>query len=133
MCQSKGFDGIEPDNIDGYDNDTGFPLTASDQLEFNRWLAAEAHARGLSIGLKNDPDQATLLLGDFDWALTEDYFAEGWCGQMALFVAAGKPVFAAEYTDNWGSSTSFCDQANSMNFNAILKRRDLDAFVVPCR
>ena len=26
QCASKGFDGIEPDNIDGYTNDTGFPL-----------------------------------------------------------------------------------------------------------
>jgi hypothetical protein len=28
MCASKGFDAIEPDNIDGYSNQTGFPLTA---------------------------------------------------------------------------------------------------------
>src|SRR5258707_827208 len=27
VCKSKGFDGLEPDNIDGYTNDTGFPLT----------------------------------------------------------------------------------------------------------
>ena len=52
---------------------------------------------------------------------------------MALFVAAGKAVFASEYTDNWGRNTSFCDQANSMNFNAILKPRGLDSSVVPCR
>ena len=108
-------------------------MTASNQLEFNRWLAAEAHARGLSIGLENDPDQAPQLLGDFDWALTEDCFAEGWCGQVALFVAAGKAVFAAEYSDKWGSDTSFCAQANSRDFNAILKHRDLGSFVVPCR
>ena len=30
---------------------------AADQLRFNRFLAAAAHARGLSIGLKNDLDQ----------------------------------------------------------------------------
>ena len=57
LCRSKGFDGIELDNVDGYQNDTGFPLTASDQLTFNRALAASAHARGLSVGLKNDLDQ----------------------------------------------------------------------------
>ena len=27
MCEEKGFDGVEPDNVDGYLNDTGFPLT----------------------------------------------------------------------------------------------------------
>jgi len=36
-CKNKGFDGIEPDNVDGYLNDTGFDLTATDQLEFNSW------------------------------------------------------------------------------------------------
>jgi len=69
LCRSKGFDGIELDNVDGYQNDTGFPLTASDQLTFNRALAASAHARGLSVGLKNDLDQVVDLVGSFDWAL----------------------------------------------------------------
>ncbi|HSR32659.1 MAG TPA: endo alpha-1,4 polygalactosaminidase, partial [Anaerolineae bacterium] len=44
QCQAKGFDGIEPDNIDGYTNDTGFPLTYQDQLDYNIWLANETHA-----------------------------------------------------------------------------------------
>ena len=61
-CKAKGFDGVDPDNVDGYANDTGFPLTADDQLRFNRWLAAEAHARGLLVMLKNDGDQAAELV-----------------------------------------------------------------------
>mgnify|MGYP006136840817 CR=1 FL=1 len=36
-CKNKRFDGIEPDNVDGYLNDTGFDLTATDQLEFYSW------------------------------------------------------------------------------------------------
>ncbi len=62
LCQAKGFDAVEPDNIDGYqvDGGTGFPLTAGDQLRYNRWIAAEAHCRGLSIGLKNDSDMRTI-------------------------------------------------------------------------
>ena len=27
LCAAKGFDGIEPDNIEVHDNDSGFPLT----------------------------------------------------------------------------------------------------------
>lgn len=30
MCARKGFDAVEPDNIDGYTNETGFPLTYED-------------------------------------------------------------------------------------------------------
>ncbi len=133
LCAEKGFDGLEPDNIDGYTSDTGFPLTAEDQLAFNIWLANEAHARGLSIGLKNDGDQAEALLPYFDWALTEDCVADNWCDQMTPFVEAGKPVFAAEYTDRFQSLDQFCPQLNALNFNGIFKNRDLDAWMQACR
>ena len=132
-CASKGFDGIEPDNIDAYTNDTGFPLTYDDQLAYNIWLAEEAHARGLSIGLKNDPEQVTDLLSYFDWALTEDCFAEGWCDEMLPFIQAGKPVFAAEYTDMNIALEDLCPQAEAWDISAILKNRDLDTDMVSCR
>lgn len=133
QCKRKGFDGIEPDNIDSYNNNTGFPLTYQDQLTYNLWLANEAHARGLSIGMKNDPEQIADLLPLFDWALTEDCFDQGWCETMQPFIAAGKPVFAAEYTDTGMTLDKFCAQANTMNFSAILKHRELDAWQRSCR
>ncbi|MDY6876332.1 MAG: endo alpha-1,4 polygalactosaminidase [Chloroflexota bacterium] len=135
QCQAKGFDGVEPDNIDGYINDTGFPLTYQDQLNYNIWLANEAHARSLSIGLKNDGAQTEDLLSYFDWALTEDCFAEDWCTEMEPFIAAGKAVFAAEYTDQLTINqflNQVCPQAEIMNFDAILKNRDLDAWRQDC-
>jgi hypothetical protein len=131
-CQAKGFDGVEPDNIDSYTNDTGFPLTYQDQLNYNIWLAEEAHARGLSIGLKNDDEQVRDLLPYFDWALTEDCFDQGWCEEMIPFIAAGKPIFAAEYTDTGMTLDQFCPQAWAMNISAILKNRDLDAWREAC-
>ena len=72
QCKLKGFDGIEPDNVDGFLNDTGLSLTYDDQLHYNIWLAESAHERGLSIGLKNDMDQISDLLLYFDWALNEE-------------------------------------------------------------
>ncbi len=132
LCRIKGFDAVEPDNIDGYSNDTGFPLGAEDQLRFNRWLASEAHKRGLSIGLKNDPDQAAELVGDFDWALTEDCFAEEWCEQMLPFIKLGKTVFAAEYTDMDMTTAKFCAKAKAFGISAILKTRELDSWRRSC-
>ena len=132
LCKAKGFDGVEPDNIDGYDNETGFPLDGADQLRFNLWLASQAHKRGLSIGLKNDADQVSELAGDFDWALTEDCFAEEWCERMLPFVRMGKAVFAAEYTDMDMTPGKFCATAASLGINAILKTRELDAWWKPC-
>ena len=66
-CRDKGFDAVEADNVEGYANDTGFPLTGADQLAYNRMLAALAHERRLSIGLKNDLGQIPDLLADFDF------------------------------------------------------------------
>jgi hypothetical protein len=132
MCKAKGFDGIEPDNIDGFQNDTGFPITAEDQIAYDRFLVAEAHVRGLSIGLKNDPEQAEALVAWFDWAMIEDCFAEGCCDQFAPFSAAGKAVFMAEYTDRGVKADAFCPQAKELGFSGILKTRDLTAWREAC-
>jgi hypothetical protein len=74
LCKQKGFDGVEADNVDGYENDTGFPLTAQEQLTYNEWLARTAHGLGLSIALKNDVDQVRELEPYFDYALNEQCF-----------------------------------------------------------
>lgn len=135
QCRDKGFDGVEPDNVDGYTNDTGFPLTYQDQLAYNTWLANEAHARGLSIGLKNDEAQAVDLVSHFDWAMTEDCFADEWCEEMSPFIDAGKAVFAAEYTDQLTTNQfldQVCPQAEALNLDVILKHRDLDAWRLAC-
>src|SRR5262249_7524684 len=78
-CKAKGFDAVEPDNVDGYANTSGFPLTYQDQLRYNQYLATSAHARGLSVGLKNDLGQVQDLLPYFDWALNEQCFEYNEC------------------------------------------------------
>lgn len=133
LCKEKGFDAVEPDNIDGYTYDTGFALTYQDQITYNIWLANQSHRRGLSIGLKNDAGQVADLLPHFEWALTEDCFYEGWCDRMLPFIEAGKAVFAAEYTDTGATTDQFCQLANAMNFSVILKHRGLDAYRETCR
>jgi hypothetical protein len=132
LCKAKGFDGIEPDNIDGYLNETGFPITAEDQMVFNRWLAREAHARGLAIALKNDADQAQELAADFDFALAEDCFDQGWCDLLLPFLQNGKPVLDAEYTDTGITLDEFCPRARALGIQAILKHRELDAWRQAC-
>jgi hypothetical protein len=133
QCKAKGFDGVDPDNLDGYTIDTGFPLTYADQIAYNTWLADEAHARGLAIGLKNDVDQIDDLLPVFDWALTESCFDQGWCDDTTPFIAAGKPVFDIEYTESGITTGQFCARANAQNINAILKQLALDAWREACR
>lgn len=132
LCKSKGFDGVDPDNVAGFMENTGFPLTALDQLIFNKWLAGEAHARGLSIGLKNDTEQQASLLNFFDWGLTEDCFVQGWCADSVPFINAGKPVFAVEYTDNGINFDGFCAQVMPLGISGIYKNRNLNAYLQIC-
>lgn len=132
LCAEKGFDGVDPDNLDGYLNATGFDLTADDQLAYNTWLATEAHQRGLGIGLKNDAEQASALVTYFDWATTESCFAEGWCDLLTPFIENGKPVFAIEYTENSITLDDFCIQAAELSIDAILKNLQLDAWREAC-
>ena len=132
LAAQRGCDGVEPDNVDGYTNGSGFALTAASQLNYNRFLAAEAHARQLSIGLKNDLDQVTALLPDFDWALDEQCFEFDECDMLDPFIAANKAVFEVEY----GSQTlanSVCPRANAKDFDTLVKRLDLDATRISCR
>ncbi len=129
LCRSKGFDAVEADNVDGYSNNTGFPLTAADQLSYNRFLAAAAHARGLGIGLKNDLSQVPALEPSFDFAVNEECFEQSECGLLDPFLRAGKAVFNAEYAV---STSSFCPTARAKGIMAMRKNLSLDAFREQC-
>ena len=129
-CARKGFDGIEYDNVDGYQNRTGFPLTGDDQLRYNVVLANLAHRRGLAVVLKNDLGQIGPLLPYFDAALNEQCFQYAECGRLTPFVEAGKPVFGVEYRL---AASEFCSRANALDFNFLKKERSLGAWRVPCR
>ena len=115
-CKQAGFDGVEFDNVDGYSNRTGFPLTADDQLNYDTYLANLAHSNGLSVALKNDLGQAATLKPYFDYAINEqcmqykecDYPAPG----LPDWTASGKAVFEVEYK----SSSFNCTKSNGWNF-----------------
>jgi len=130
LAVQKGCDGVDPDNVNGYVNDSGFPLTYEDQLAYNIFLAQAAHARGLAIGLKNDLAQIPDLLPYFDWMLNEECFTFQECDQLLPFVRSGKPVFVIEYQL---PPQAFCSQANQMSLNALHKNLELDAYRTDCQ
>ncbi len=148
MIKSKGFDGIEPDNIDVYtwDSDTnytGFALTLEDAKHYVDWLIDEAHKRGLSIGQKNAQELSQEYANKFDWALSENAFTLGEEEGMHAYSILGKAVFATEYIDyhNDTNITAYtekrfkaevCQKASTLGYTAILKKRNLDSFIIPC-
>lgn len=133
ICKSKGFDAIEPDNLDGYTNTSGFPLTAANELAFCEFIANTAHGMGLSIGLKNDVDQAAQLVSYFDWSLNEECNKYSECSTEAPFVNAGKAVFNAEYSDDGETTAKFCTADQAAHMNGVLYSLNLDGTTFqPC-
>lgn len=126
LCRDKGFKGVDPDNLDGHQTDTGFALTTESQIEFLSWLSAAAHQRGLSIGLKNVPDLAPSVSNQFDWIIIEDCHAQGWCADVQGFVENKKPVFSIEYTDSKLDFNAACADAKKRKHILVIKHRGLD-------
>ncbi|WP_340380534.1 endo alpha-1,4 polygalactosaminidase [Streptomyces sp. SS7] len=129
MCRDKGFDAVEPDNMDGYKNTTGFPLKAPDQLRYNRLLARLAHERGLSVGLKNDLDQIPALVDDFDFAVNEQCAQYDECADLTPFTEADKAVFHVEYELPTGA---FCAESRRLGLSSLRKKYELGAWREAC-
>jgi hypothetical protein len=137
LAVAKGCDGVDPDNVDGYSNNSGFSMTAADQLAYNRMLASAAHSRGLSVGLKNDLAQVAALAVDFDFAVNEQCFQYNECDMLAPFVDAGKPVFNIEYRSIYVTSASsrqaLCTDSLNRQFKTLILPLDLnDKFRLSC-
>lgn len=128
LAVQKGCDGVEPDNVDGYQNGSGFPLTASDQIVFNTFLARAAHERGLSIGLKNAAELVGVLQPSFDFAVVEECVVYDECRAYKPFVDNGKAVFHVEYSGNLG----WCGQVAGLGFSSLEKDDDVSAVYRPC-
>lgn len=159
MCRDKGFDAIEPDEIDAWENsldpdtglpsaangETGFAITYADQLAYNRKLAQWAHELGMSIGQKGDIIQTFDLVGAFDWTLNEECNAYHECLHpydprtdmtvpgLQLYVQANKAVFVAEYK-HYGATrwASICRQARAQHFNTVRFPLYLTGKRLPC-
>lgn len=129
QAAAKKCDGVEMDDVDAYLNSPGFPLTAADQLSFNKFLAATAHSFDLSIALKNDVDQIPSLVNDFDYGLNEQCYQYSECTGYSAFVSQGKAVFGVEYEL---ATSKFCSQANTAQYSWLKKGLDLDAPLTQC-
>ena len=137
LAAERGCDGVEPDNVQSYDDATGFDLTYEDQLAYNRLIASAAHARSLAVGLKNGGAQAPDLLDAYDFALNEECHEYDECEDFAPFVAAGKAVYNVEYRDSRGDALdlaeSVCPRANAAGLRTLILPLELDdAFRVSC-
>lgn len=131
LAVQKGCDGVEPDNMDGYTNNTGFALSASEQLAYNKFIANEARKRGLSVGLKNDLDQIVELEPYFDFSVNEQCHEYNECDRLRPFIDANKPVLNAEYKEKYVNNyhnerDTMCSETINLQFTTLILPLDLD-------
>ena len=137
LAVTKGCNGVDPDNMDGFDNDNGLGLTQGDAVDYVNFLADAAHARNLSVGLKNAGEIIPQVLGKMQWAVNEQCVQYGECDTWQPFVEAGKPVFHIEYPDGAPNVAaqkvdSICGDADAKGFETVMKEMDLDDWVEAC-
>lgn len=130
LAVEKGCDGVDPDNVDVYTQDSGFTISATEQLAYNRWMANRAHQRGLAVGLKNDLEQVPDLVEYYDFEVNEQCHEYDECDLAQPFVDAGKPVFNVEYpgtqADAQALAPSLCPQALAADLRTVMSPYELD-------
>eukprot|EP00884_Botryococcus_braunii_P012015 jgi/Botrbrau1/20814/Bobra.0156s0042.1 len=127
LAQASRCNGILPLNVDAFSQqfskpaiDIGLPITASQQLRFNRFISSTAHRHGLLVGLHNDGGQVLDLVNDFDFAVVEECFRYNECTAYSPFIAADKAVLEVEYQP-WKVVKHSCLHATDMKFSVIKK------------
>lgn len=135
LAKSKGCDGVDPDNVDAYNNANGLGLTTADAVDYLKFLAETAHARGLAIGLKNAGDIVGAVLPYMEWEVNEQCLEFDECEAFTPFIKAGKPVFHIEYPN--GAPSLVEDEKSKScgapsGFSTVLKSLSLDAWVQTC-
>lgn len=100
LAKQIGCDAVEADGIDQFKDGTGFPMaTRDDELAYFSSIAAEAHRRELSIGMKNvynDGPAIDALPMIYDWMLVQRCAEQDDCSKESAFTGVMKAVFGLD-------------------------------------
>jgi hypothetical protein len=141
IAVQKGCDGVDPDNVDGYNNDNGLGLTTDDSINYLQFLAAAAQTRNLSIGLKNGGEIIPEVIDLMQWCVNEQCVQYDECDTFRPFIDQGKPVFHVEYPHGeqnidtliaTNTKANICDNAGAAGFSTIIKNMNLDSWTETC-
>lgn len=142
MAVQKKCNGVEPDNVDAYDNENGLNLGEPDAANYVAFLANEAHSRNLSMALKNAGSIVASVIDIVEYSVQEQCIEYENCDQFMPFIQANKPVFHVEYPkgDNTNDNNliatdrrvSICDNHAASGFSTIIKNMNLDEWIEAC-
>jgi len=114
LARAKGCLGVDMDNMDGYGNKTGFPITPQLQIEYNSILAYAAHDRRLFAGFHNAAEIVPTLVNSYDFAYVEECFSYNECESYKAFTDNNKPTFVTEYKS---LSSPLCQLAETLGIS----------------
>lgn len=137
LAREKNCDGVDPDNVDGYENDNGLNLTQEDAVSYIEFLSETGHQKNLAVGLKNGGAIVERVVNITEWVVVEQCIQYNECDMYEPFIEAGKAVFNVEYPKLTNKITAsetqhYCDYNGSVGFMTILKKLNLDSWVVAC-
>ena len=129
---AKGFDAVETDIDEEYNDHSGFPLTKADQESYMTTLADYMHGLGLGWWIKNPDDTGDSYATDMyplaDAVLTEQCNQYSSCGLLSAYVGH-KAVFNAEYHLQ---PSQFCAKDDALGFNGARFNLNLTGVRDPC-
>ncbi len=133
LAKEKGFDGVEFDNVNVYENEgkfsSGFNLNSKKAIEYFQLLSNYAMSKGLKVMLKNCIYIWEDLEGYYDYVLVENAFM--WEEQKELD-GCKKPIFWVEYPKENETDEEFQKRIKSVpkKYNVIGKHYDLGEYTV---
>ncbi len=123
-CAHKGFDAVEPDNLDSWTRSRHL-LSRSGNLDLARRLVASAHADGLAVAQKNTAEltSAQVRRIGFDFAVAEDCQVYSECGSYRRLY--GGHVIEIEYSDEGRANFNKACKARGKVWSIVYRDRDL--------
>jgi hypothetical protein len=133
QCAAKGFDAVETDIDEEYNDPSGFSFTKAQQEQYMTTLAGYMHSLGLGWWIKNPDDTGDSYATDMeplaDAVLTEQCNQYASCGLLSAYVGH-KAVFNAEYRLK---PAKFCATDDALGFNGAKFNVALTGMRKPCR
>jgi hypothetical protein len=119
-CASKGFKGVEPDNLDSWTRSKNL-LTESEAVAYAGSLVSYAHGKGLAVAQKNTADLSTANArqAGFDFAVAEECADFDECQNYTA--TYGNHVIVIEY-----SRSQFTKACNTYGSTLSIVLRDVD-------
>ena len=98
LATHKNCDGVQFDYVEIYKNDTGFPISLTNQKSYNDFLIDQAHQHGLGVGVKNNAGQ---VITNFDIIANGQYQMGVGANINIGNINIGKLVTDTEYSVNF--------------------------------